>query len=154
MGAAEPLHLTSVLALDPVRFAPLLEASQREGWRHLERLRDEWDSGANRFEGPGEGLFVAIAPDGAWSALCGLAADPFARKAEIGRLRRLYVMPLTRRRGVGAALVRHVLARAGATFREVRVRTTDASASAFYAALGFEGVGHLEGATHRVVLVR
>lgn len=133
--------------------SPLVDACLQEGWRHLERLAEEWRGGAMRFDGLGEGLFVARG-DAAVLAIAGVVADPYARKAEVGRLRGMYVLPTARRCGVGAELVRHALASAKPVFRELRSRTTDAGASAFYEALGFERVGHLDGASHRIVLAR
>ena len=35
----------------------LLADSEREGWRFVRRLVDEWATGSNRFDRPGEALF-------------------------------------------------------------------------------------------------
>ena len=43
-----------ISALDGLR-----EESSREGYKFIGRLCDEWVSGANRFSGPGEALFLA-----------------------------------------------------------------------------------------------
>lgn len=147
------IEIARIEAWPEPELAPLLAASAREGWRHLARLAEEWRSGANRFSGVGEGLFVARRT-GEALAIGGVVADPFARKAEVGRLRRVYVLPSARRRGVGASLVRHALASASAVFRELRLRTGEDGSAAFYVALGFEPAAHLEGATHRIVLAR
>lgn len=142
-----------VVALDESALGPLLDASLREGWRHLERLVAEWRDGTNRFAAPGEAVFVAR--DAAVVVgFCGVTADPYARKAEIGRLRRLYVDPAFRRGGIGSALVARALEHASIGFRELRLRTSDSGAAAFFDRLGFERVTHLDGATHRRVLAR
>jgi len=145
--------LARLEAWPDAELAPLLAASAAEGWRHLARLAEEWRSGAQRFAGVGEGLCVARA-ENTILAIGGVVADPYARKAEIARLRRVYVRPEARRRGVGAALVRHLVASSAPYFRELRLRAHEPGAAAFYEALGFEPVAHLEGATHRRVLAR
>ena len=48
-----------------------------------------------------------------------------------------YVGKRERQQGVGAALVRHLLAKARGTFRIVRLRTDSPQAARFYERLGF-----------------
>jgi GNAT superfamily N-acetyltransferase len=118
---------------------------------HLGRLRDEWVSGANRFDRRGEGLYLGETGDRA-VAVCGLNVDPYAGDPRVGRLRRLYVLESCRRHGVGRALVHHAIGEAGRAFREVRLRTHDEAADAFYRALGFARVLDVEGCTHALRL--
>ncbi|MGA2256592.1 MAG: hypothetical protein ABSG53_18240, partial [Thermoguttaceae bacterium] len=40
-------------------FAPLIIESELEGWFFVRRLAEEWSSGANRFQRPGERLYLA-----------------------------------------------------------------------------------------------
>ena len=128
-----------------------MEESVAEGFRHLLRLRDDWRSGANRFEGEGEGLWIAECA-GRVTAVCGLNRDPFAADPGVGRLRRLYVARSERSRGLGRRLVSTILAHAEGTFREVRLWADDAEAEAFFRALGFERSEGLPEATHRLRL--
>jgi ribosomal protein S18 acetylase RimI-like enzyme len=53
----------------------------------------------------------------------------------------LAVAEAERRRGLGRALVEHALAEPGLRVAHLEVRCNDASAQAFYAALGFRPVG-------------
>ena len=59
---------------------------------------------------------------------------------DAGRVRRLYVLPSHRRRGVARGLVSTVIERARSHFELLVVRTYDETALSFYAALGFETV--------------
>jgi len=119
--------------------------SSREGFRFIERLCEEWASGTNRFNAPGEALFVAIA-NGQVVGICGLNRDPCASDPRIGRVRRLYVTPAQRRHGVGRELLETVVARARRHFRLLRVHSE--AASEFYTAQGFRRVASDEEVTH------
>src|SRR5688500_17640510 len=80
----------------------LLAESERDGWRHVRRLVDDWSAGTNRFRRGAEVLFAARA-GGAVVGVCGLNIDPFA-EATTGRVRRLYVLRAYRRHGIGRRL--------------------------------------------------
>ena len=118
---------------------PLLAIAEAEGWSMVSRLVADWRTGVNRFHSPGEALLVAaIVTDIVGE--CGLNLDPFAGSAAVGRVRRLYVAPAWRRRGVGSALVGAILSTAEGSFEIVHVRTYDRGAAAFYRSLGFVDV--------------
>ena len=59
------------------RLGALVAESERQGFRFVRRLVDEWRSGANRFDRPGEVLFAARAGDDV-IGVCGLNIDPHA----------------------------------------------------------------------------
>ena len=136
--------------LDVAELDPLLTQASSEGFRHVERLRDEWLSGLNRFGGPGEAFFVA-ALDGRAVGVCGLNMDPYANNPSVGRVRRLYVTPGARRRGVGRALVDAVVAEARRSFCTVTLRTEKTEADLLFRALGFERVEGVETVTHQLI---
>ncbi|MBW8745586.1 MAG: GNAT family N-acetyltransferase [Sphingomonas sp.] len=125
---------------------PLVAEADTDGHLFMRRLRDEWASGSNRFDGPGEKLVTARAGD-RLIGVGGLNRDPYAQAPGIGRLRHLYVARDARCRGVGASLVRSILAGADAHFTLIRLRTDSAEAAAFYARLGFQGTNDAN-ATH------
>ena len=129
--AIEPLHdLTSSSV------GELVAESERFGLRLVRRLADEWVTGANRFDRPGEILFGALV-DGRLVGVCGLTIDPYAGDERIGRLRHLYVLSAFRRMGVGRQLVERVMKAAHGRFDAVHLRTNDAAAACLYEKLGF-----------------
>jgi GNAT superfamily N-acetyltransferase len=110
--------------------------ASEEGFRFLDRLIGDWETGANRFDRSGECLF------GAWSegvlvGAGGLNRDPYIEGDRIGRIRHLYVFRSARRSGIGSALLRQLLDKASVTFDLVRVRTDTSEAAAFYLSHGF-----------------
>lgn len=115
---------------------PLAVAARAEGFRFVDRLIDDWNSGANRFSKPGERL-AGVFDKGRPIAIGGLNHDPYARRSRIGRLRHLYVLPSHRRLGIGALLVRALLDGADMYFDRIRLRTKTAGGDRFYLALGF-----------------
>lgn len=140
------LSLARAGALRVSELAELREAAQREGFGMLERLAQDWQSGANRFDAPGEALFL-VHCSGRCIATGGLNRDPFAGAAGVGRLRRLYVAPAERGRGLGRLLTRVALAHARPLFSRVRLRTNRAEAARFYETLGFRRSSEAD-ATH------
>ncbi len=131
----------------PGDFDRIVYLALQEMFGALRRMREEWDSGLNRFDRAGEAVFAA----GAGSRLvgiCGLNRDPYARSPGIGRVRHLYVDPAFRRRGIGRQLVSTVIDCAGLSFDRVRLRTSRADADLFYVALGFRRVEGEPDVTH------
>ena len=129
-------------------FHPLLTASTAEGFRFLARLAAEWDSGVGRFNGKGELLLGAYVGT-QLVAVGGLTRDPFGAIAGIGRLRRVYVLPTARKRGIGAQLVRALESAANGYFSELVLRTDTVAAARFYEALGYIPMPSGTTATHR-----
>jgi GNAT superfamily N-acetyltransferase len=134
-----------VIELDIIALERLRVESSLEGFRFVERLRDEWISGANRFQAPGEALFLARAGDRA-IGVCGLNRDPYARDVRMGRVRRLYILRAHRNQGVGRALVDTLLAHARTHFDSLRLRTD--AANDFFVACGFRRIELSTEATH------
>jgi GNAT superfamily N-acetyltransferase len=126
--------VTRTTDLDLPALRELRVESRQEGFKFMERLCEEWASGANRFDAPGEALFLALANDHV-IGICGLNRDPYTPDPHTGRIRRLYVLPAHRRNGVGQALLEAVIAHARGHFNQLRVRTDNARA--FYTTRGF-----------------
>ena len=116
--------------------ADLAAEAEAGGFRFVRRLVTEWGSGEERFDGPGEVLFVAV-EGGRVVGVCGLTADPYTQAERVGRVRHLYVAVSHRRRGIGRELVTEVVRAARGSFDLLRLRTNDDAAARFYAALGF-----------------
>ena len=131
--------------------APLVAESEQTGEHFVRRLADEWTTGTNRFDKPGEVLFAA------WTAgelvgVCGLNIDPYAADRRVGRVRHLYVLAELRRLGIGRQLVAAVIASAQGRFALLRLRTDSVEAAAFYERLGFRRRVGLPDCTHTLEL--
>lgn len=135
----------------PADLAGLVQESLAEGFGFLERLREEWVSGINRFARPGEALFEAR-HRGRLVGVCGLNRDPYLDQAAAGRIRRLYVAPEARRLGIARRLVREVVREAQGHFAVLRLRSDTRMGDLFYRALGFEPVTETATATHELRL--
>ena len=141
--------IVRLTTLDFDQLEPLLASSQGEGFQFVRRLFEEWVSGVNRFQQPGEALF-GLRVDGGLVGVGGINRH----SESTGRLRRFYVLPSHRRRGWGRHLLRHILSHAAGHFRWVVLRTDTDSADRFYAACGFTRVRDLLDATHRIELAK
>ena len=119
---------------DDAPFAPLLAECEREGGPFLLRLRDEWRSGATRFDRANEILLGAFL-DGRLAGVGGLTHDPW--QPDIGRLRHLYVLREMRGRGIGRMLVARIVEEAGRAFSVLRLRTRAEEAARLYESFGF-----------------
>ena len=126
-------RLTAVL---PSGLDVLLAESEQAGTRLVRRLVEEWATGANRFDRPGEALFTAQV-EGRLVGVCGLNIDPYTAEQGVGRVRHLYVLSVHRRLGVGRQLIEAVLDAARGRFHSLRLRTANPVAARLYQSLGF-----------------
>ena len=133
--------------LQPERLAPLIAESEQHGLRLVRRLADEWASGANRFDRPGEALFVARSA-GDVVGVCGLNVDPYATAPDVGRVRHLYVLRVHRHRGIGQQLVTAIVQAARGRFQRLRLRTQNPEAARLYERLGFRAAVDATDCTH------
>lgn len=130
------VSIERVASLPTAELATLVAESEEAGWRFLRRLLDEWSTGENRFERPGEVLLDAR-DAGRLVGVCGVNVDPYADSPRVGRVRRLYVSVGCRRQGIGRQLVERVVLVSRGTFDQLRLRTDNPEAARFYEALGF-----------------
>lgn len=114
----------------------LAQEARARGDDALSRLIADYHSGANRFARPGEGLFGVYA-DRTLIAIGGLSGD-----ARIGWAHPVYVSAAHRRRGVGRALVTHIMGEAMTSFDALCLRTGTTEGVRFCEALGFEQLEH------------
>jgi GNAT superfamily N-acetyltransferase len=129
-------------------FDALWDASVAEGQRMLARLQENWVSGLNRFDRPGE-ILVGAVVDGDLAGVCGRNVDPFASDAAAGRVRHLYVAPVHRGEGIGSQLVRFTAGDAADFFQFLNTRAPP-QAFEFYERLGFSLVLKNNTVTHRL----
>lgn len=135
---------------DSTGFAELRSQSMDEGLNMLRRLEDNWLSGKNRFDRPGEQLLGAYT-DGLIVGVCGLNIDPFTQAADTGRLRHLYVDKGWRRDRVGSGLLSEILKDAGLWFDFINTNAPS-SAFTFYERAGFVALSGMDKVTHHLCL--
>jgi GNAT superfamily N-acetyltransferase len=123
--------IASIGRVLPAGFDTLRAAADAEGYRFLERLADDWCSGAMRFDRPGEAL-LAVRSGDMLAAIGGITNDPFVPDAL--RMRRFYVGAAFRRSGIGRRLATALLERAGC--RRVTCNAAIGSVP-FWESLGF-----------------
>ena len=117
---------------DPALLARLIPIATSEGFGHLNRLVTEWIKGTNRFDREGETLFfVKVAGE---AVACGGVTR---QRQSVGRIRRVYVDPAHRRRGLGKALVEALVHHSSGNFDELVLYTDNSNASRLYEGLGF-----------------
>lgn len=143
MGADLELVRTREL---PADIGTLLESSRREGFDFVERLVRFWEDGSNRFDRPGEVLFQ-VRKAGRLVAVGGLNVDPYLDEPSVGRIRHVYVLPASRRSGVGAILISRLLEHGHGRFERIRLRVGTPEGAPFYEGLGFHPSDE-PGATH------
>src|ERR1700722_9289019 len=89
------------------QLAPLMKASRDEGFFFLSRLEHEYLSGQVLFDGAGETLLGAF-EGAAIVGVAGLTRDPYDNDQRTGWVRHVYVLPQSRGRGIGKALLAEV----------------------------------------------
>ena len=126
--------------------------SERAGLSFVRRLAEEWASGRNRFDGPGEALFAALTR-GRLIGVCGLNVDPYTTAPRVGRVRHLYVRAAHRRLGTGrAARPNGDRGRREIRFDTLRLSTQNPAAARLYESLGFEPSTGAVDCTHVLAL--
>ncbi|PDT06498.1 GNAT family N-acetyltransferase [Rhizobium chutanense] len=132
----------------PQEIADLESAARQEGYRHITRLVDEWAAGGTRFERDGERLLGAYV-DEALAGIGGMTVEPALSGAL--RMRRFYIGPAMRERGIGRKLALALLDHARSCGSIVTVHAGNDGAAKFWASLGFQADGR-DGYTHRLDL--
>ncbi len=144
---AEDVIIVGVSDLPAHDFAEMLAESEAASYRFLRRVADEWASGANRFSGSGEDLLIAKC-SGRWVGICGLSIDPYLADPRTGRVRNVYVLADSRRKGTGRRLVQEAIQRAHGKFDLLRLRADDTAPARLYESLGFRRCHGVPNCTH------
>lgn len=131
----------------PDDICELASKAREEGFVFLDRLIKDFGTGENTFAKTGEALF-AVRDKGRLVAVGGLNIDPRAHDQSVGRVRRLYVDPESRRDGVGKMLMEVIEQAARKSFSELRLLTDTERGARFYNQLGYRQVSGLEHVSH------
>ena len=70
-------------------------------------------------------------------AIGGLNREPFAGRPDVGRIRRVYVRPAWRNRGIGNKLIQTLVRDARSSFGSLHLRTENPAAAALCERIGF-----------------
>lgn len=133
----------------PIGFGQLREEAAAEGFSHIEHLAEDWANRTQRFQLDGEALFVALADADRLAAIGGVTHDPELPPTEALRVRRLYVRPEFRRKGVGRVLLQRITEHALRHAPAVVANAGATPASDFFEKSGFEPVDE-PAHTHRL----
>lgn len=142
--------ITRVVETLPNGFDVILQAAESEGVRNMAMLAAQWTRGEQRFDDPGA-LFAALV-DGDLAGVGGVTVETGAGEPAM-RMRRLYVLPMFRRFGVGRQLAGAMMQQG---FQAAPLLTVNAAASdaagPFWETMGFARTNVVPGATHALRL--
>ncbi len=135
-----------VTSLKQNQIIRLIEDSKTEGHRFGQIFMDEY-SGNNRFDRPGESLYVAREEDMV-IGICGLNIDPYLDQIDVGRVRRFYVLSKCRGNGVGKQLLLTIVDEAKQHFKKLTLYTENPIAEKLYISMGFSRVEGIHNVSH------
>lgn len=118
-----------------------------EGHQMVRRTIEEWVSGKNRFDRPGE-ILLGVFVGHNLTAIGGLNIDPYINEPRTGRLRHIFVDPAWRRRGIASQLISRLISSAPVHFDRIRISTDNPVADRLYLRLGFSHLDTEYKATH------
>ena len=145
------MRLEQVNSLSDYDLDGLVEDSLSQGYRFVQRLVDEYNSGINRFDKPGEALFVFV-HEGQVIGVGGLNIDPYLDRPEVGRVRHLYVNSGYRNLGIGKRLLQRIMEQARLHFALLTLYTDNPIADRIYRANGFVHADGIHKASHMLIL--
>ena len=145
----KPIEIDSIDAQD---WTPILSDSTAEGYGMVECLLRDYRQGKNQFNETGECLFALLEAHTV-IGVAGLNIEPDSSFSNAGRIRRFYIVPSFRGKGLGKALLAVIESRAREYFGRLTVNVGTSGAYGFYESLGFETL-ESESITHLKNLVR
>ena len=144
------MKLVRIESLEIYDWAEILQSSREEGHNMVRRLLEDFAAEINPFDLPGEALWIH--PDaGAVTGVCGLNRETEKGFDQAGRIRRLYVVPGYRGKGIARSLLETVITFASEHYELLTVNVGQLAAGSFYEHLGFNPIEHPR-ITHTKVL--
>lgn len=137
MGETEMvIEVKKISDFKEVDVSKLIQESEKEGYRFVTRLKEEYEDGTNRFSEQGEALY-GVWEDKELVSIGGLTKNTITTEEQSARLYRFYTLPDHRRKGIGSELFKAISDNAKGKFKEITTKTESAKADAFYRANGF-----------------
>jgi len=136
------IEIKEVITL-PESIVELENEANKEGFVLVSRMIEEFKSGKNRFDRPGE--FLLTAHDGDKLIACGGLNQQWNEndvEPRIGRVRRFYVLPEYRKHGVGKQLLQYLEKKAIQDFSALCLHTDTHPAANFYQKMNYVFVGN------------
>lgn len=130
-----------IQSLRPYDWNDILVASQAEGQRMVERLLSDFNAETNRFAKQGEILLIHLQGTSV-VAVAGLNQESETCFGKAGRVRRLYVLPSCRAKGLARSLLEEITSFAHHHYEALTVNVGNVEARCFYERLGFKPVAH------------
>ncbi|KFC70841.1 putative Acetyltransferase, GNAT family [Bosea sp. LC85] len=124
----------------PDDFSALQDEAAAEGYRFVDGLREEWQSGRYRGADERNALF-AVFRDGVLAAIGAVTPDPYDPAPDLLRIRHVYVRPIGRRSGVGRLLASALVQQGLSLAPRLSLNAADSGAAAFWEAMGFKPDG-------------
>ena len=131
----------TIQSAEPYDWSEILDASQAEGHRMVERLLADFKTGTNQFALQGE-ILLAHLRGKTIVAVAGLNQEQETRFGKGGRIRRLYVIPSRRDKGLARSLIEEISSFARGQHEVLTVNVGTVEARGFYEHLGFDPVEH------------
>lgn len=145
------MQIIRIGSLESCNIEHMVKESIEEGHRFLQKLKDEYHNGTNRFDKHGEALYVVMI-DNEIAGIGGLNQDPYMNNSAFGRVRHVYVLQKFRRRGIGQVIIREIIEEAKKYYSILGLRTENEAADRMYCSLGFIKDHQFVHATHYMVL--
>jgi len=145
------MTMIEIKNVDSYDWVELMACCQNEGFGMVSRLLADFEQGANRFDEPGEALFVHLRGNRV-IAVAGLNRERDVSLGRAGRVRRLYVSPKDRGRGLGRKLISQIVLAAQPSFDLLTVNVGQTDARGFYEQMGFTQMAG-KGVTHVMRLI-
>jgi len=146
-GPPSPFRVEKLAALHIEALEPLAQEAEAQGFEFMRRLIDDYTSGTNRFDKPGEAMFGVYEGE-AMIGFGGLNIDSYLNHPRVGRVRHVYVLAAHRRHGAGRDLLMAIITAARPHFDLLRLRTNTPEGAKFYESVGFEHRPFDDDATH------
>ncbi|HEY9000390.1 MAG TPA: GNAT family N-acetyltransferase [Mucilaginibacter sp.] len=139
MSSVHDVKLIEFTDLNFTMIYGLVHEAKHNRHDFIQRTIDDWNSGANKFDKPGEKLWGLVSGS-ELIGIGGLNRDPYTEDTNTGRVRHLYVLQAYRRKGYATLLMNVIINNARAYFTSLRLFTDNPTAAGFYEQLGFQNV--------------